>query len=105
MLNPASLEQQIKNALSQYLPDAFEEAAKQLMPGESDKGKEICKAFGQTVGDLLALLCKEYWITRYNFDYRFSCSSTSNNNACYYSSSSRCYTKHIKSSLTFFPDY
>ena len=41
MLNPASLEQQIKNALSQYLPDAFEEAAKQLMPGESDKGKEI----------------------------------------------------------------
>ena len=54
MLNPASLEQQIKNALSQYLPDAFEEAAKQLMPGESDKGKEICKAFGQTVGDLSA---------------------------------------------------
>ena len=54
MLNPSGLEQQIKNALSQYLPDAFEAAAKQLMPQETDNGKEMCKAFGQTVSDLLA---------------------------------------------------
>lgn len=54
MLNPASLEQQIKNAFEQYLPPAFEEAAKQLMPQETDTGKEMCKAFGDTVAELLA---------------------------------------------------
>ena len=54
MLNPAGLEQQIKNALNQYLPPTFEEAAKQLMPQETDAGKEMCKAFGDTVAELLA---------------------------------------------------
>ena len=54
MLNPAGLEQQIKNALNQYLPPTFEEAAKQLMPQETDTGKEMCKAFGDTVAELLA---------------------------------------------------
>ena len=54
MLNPSSLEQQIKNALEQYLLPAFEEAAKQLMPQETETGKEMCKAFGDTVAELLA---------------------------------------------------
>ena len=54
MLNPAGLEQQIKNALNQYLPPTFEEAAKQLMPQETEAGKEMCKAFGDTVAELLA---------------------------------------------------
>ena len=54
MLNPAGLEQQIKNALNQYLPPAFEEAAKQLMPQETEAGKDMCKAFGDTVAELLA---------------------------------------------------
>lgn len=54
MLNPTGLEQQIKNALTQYLPPAFEEAAKQLMPAMTDAGKDMCKEFGQTVSDTLA---------------------------------------------------
>jgi hypothetical protein len=54
MLNPVSLEQQIKNALEQYLPPAFEQAAAILMPTETDAGKEICKDFGQAVSDMLA---------------------------------------------------
>ena len=53
MLNPAGLEQQIKNALNQYLPPTFEEAAKQLMPQETDTGKEMCKAFGESFADII----------------------------------------------------
>jgi hypothetical protein len=54
MLNPASLEQQIKNALEQYLPPAFEQAAKILLPTETEVGKEMCKDFGQAVSDMLS---------------------------------------------------
>ena len=54
MLNPAGLEQQIKNALMQYLPPAFQQAAKILMPTETDAGNEMCKDFGQAVSDMLA---------------------------------------------------
>jgi hypothetical protein len=54
MLNPVGLEQQIKNALSQYLPPAFEQAAQILMPTETDAGKEMCKDFGQAISDMLA---------------------------------------------------
>lgn len=54
MLNPDGLEKQIKNALEQYLPPTFEQAAHILLPSKSDAGDEICKEFGQTVSDLLA---------------------------------------------------
>lgn len=54
MLNPSGLEQQIKNALEQYLPPTFEAAAHVLIPGTSDAGDEVCKEFGQTVSDLLS---------------------------------------------------
>jgi len=54
MLNPTGLEQQIKNALTQYLPPAFEQAAKVLMPMKTDAGDDMCKDFGQAVSDMLA---------------------------------------------------
>lgn len=54
MLNPDGLEQQIKNALEQYLPPTFEQAAHVLMPGTGDECDEMCKDFGQTVADLLS---------------------------------------------------
>ena len=54
MLNPLTLEQQIKNALDQYLPPAFEQAATVLLPTETEEGKELCKDFGQTVANILA---------------------------------------------------
>lgn len=49
MLNPDNLEKQIKNALEQYLPPAFEGACLTLMPSKSENGDEIAKVFGQTV--------------------------------------------------------
>lgn len=54
MLNPDNLEKQIKNALEQYLPPAFEGACLTLMPSKSENGDEMAKVFGQTVSDLLA---------------------------------------------------
>ena len=54
MLNPAGLEQQIKNALEQYLPPTFERAAHVLLPSKTEDSDELCKDFGQTVSDMLA---------------------------------------------------
>lgn len=54
MLNPDNLEKQIKNALEQYLPVAFEQAILTLMPGKSKEGDEMAKNFGNTVSKLLA---------------------------------------------------
>lgn len=54
MLNPSGLEQQIKNALDQYLPPTFEQAAHILIPTKTEDSDELCKEFGQTVADLLA---------------------------------------------------
>lgn len=54
MLNPTNLEQQLKNAFEQYLPPAFEQAAKILLPTETEAGKEMCKDFGQAVSDMLS---------------------------------------------------
>lgn len=54
MLNPDTLEKEIKNALEQYLPDAFEQAAHCLIPNNSEIGDDMCKEFGATVSDILS---------------------------------------------------
>jgi hypothetical protein len=54
MLNPASLEQQIKNALEQYLPPALEQGAKILMPTQTETGNDMCKEFGDAITEMLA---------------------------------------------------
>lgn len=54
MLNPDTLEKQLYNAFSQYLPVAFEEAIKSVYPEDSEVGNDMAKDFGQTVSDLLS---------------------------------------------------
>lgn len=54
MLNPNTLESEIKKALEQYLPDAFEQAAHCLMPNNSAVADDMCKEFGNTVSEILA---------------------------------------------------
>lgn len=54
MLNPTGLEQQIKTALEQYLPETFEQASKVLFPKSGEEADNRCKEFGQTVADLLS---------------------------------------------------
>ena len=49
MLNPSGLEQQIKNALDQYLPVTFEQAAHVLIPAKTEDSDDLCKEFGQTL--------------------------------------------------------
>ena len=59
MLNPQNLENQIKNALEQYLPPAFENALKITMPIPTEAGDNMCKDnmckdFGQAISDQLS---------------------------------------------------
>jgi hypothetical protein len=54
MLNPKTLEDQIKNALEQYLPPAFENAMFSMIDADGDEVRERCKNFGQTVSDMLS---------------------------------------------------
>lgn len=54
MLNPQNLENQIKNALEQYLPPAFENALKITMPIPTEAGDNMCKDFGKAISDQLS---------------------------------------------------
>lgn len=54
MLNPDVLEENIKKALLEYMPIAFEEGLKTLMDRKTDETDDMCKNFGQTITDVLA---------------------------------------------------
>lgn len=54
MLNPTTLENQLKNAFEQYLPPAFEQAMHVMLPDKTDAGDEMCKEFGKAVSDMLS---------------------------------------------------
>ena len=54
MLKPDILEDNIRKALDEYLPIAFEEAIKVIMPRNTTEVDDLCKQFGQTVADVLS---------------------------------------------------
>ena len=54
MLNSTTLENQIKDALEQFIPPAFEQATKILFPGKSDAGDDIAKEYGDALSDMLS---------------------------------------------------